>query len=221
MVRIALPALSKLLSRLYATSAPLAFGAVLSCIWTPAALAQEDLGFRYREGKCVNADEEEGLNPGYVGECGGLRGVELSRQVLEGLDLSGADLHGANLRGTNFKNAILVGAQIRNAHLESADLRGADLRGARLDLSLMVNADLSGANLEGANLNRTRFIRSILRDANMVRADARRADFSGADLSFADLTGANLRGAIFDGQTILPATLPRSEAIGRGMRFRR
>ena len=59
------------------------------------AHAQEDLGFRYQDGKCVNEAGEEGRNPGYKGECGNLQGEDLQGLPLDGIDFSGANLRGA------------------------------------------------------------------------------------------------------------------------------
>ena len=56
--------------------------------------AQQDLGFRYRDGKCVNEAGEEGMNPEYPGECGDLKGANLAELPLDGVDFSGANLRG-------------------------------------------------------------------------------------------------------------------------------
>ncbi len=180
----------------------------------------QDLGFRYRSGKCVNPDGERGYNPGYRGECGGLRGADLREADLTELNLSGADLHAARLTRAKLKGAILVGARVRNADLELADLREADLRDAWLDRSRLRLADLTGAKLQGARLNRTVLAGAILRGVDLSRADLRLADLRGADLSYADLTRANLRGAMGDGRTVMPSTLSAAEATRRGMVFR-
>ena len=104
----------------------------------------EDLGFRFskKEKRCVNGRGEAGYNPGYRGECGGLKGA----------DLKGADLQKANLEGADLSDADLREADLSRANLWSATLRGADLRGAKLNGATLVDANLEGANLEGADL---------------------------------------------------------------------
>ena len=79
------------------------------------AHGQEFVGFRYRDGKCVNDDGEEGRNPRYVGECGGLRARDLRDANLIEVDLSGADMHSVEAQGIKLQDAILVGASMRNA----------------------------------------------------------------------------------------------------------
>ena len=184
------------------------------------AAGQEFAGFRYEDGKCVNEAGEEGLNPGYIGECGELRARDLREANLNTVDLSGASMHGVQARAAKFKDAVLVGADLSAGELEAADLRGADFTNARMDRVDMKIADLTGAILFEARLDRANFQGAILRDVNLSRADLRRADFRDADLSYADLARANLRGAMFNARTIFPATLPATQAQSRGMVYR-
>ena len=37
------------------------------------------------QGTCLNQNQKEGLNPGYLGECGDLRGMNLSGKILKTL----------------------------------------------------------------------------------------------------------------------------------------
>ena len=67
-------------------------------IWTGSPTsAQEDLGFRYIEGKCVNESGQEGLNPKFPGVCGDIEGADLREAFLENVDFSGAHMRGARL----------------------------------------------------------------------------------------------------------------------------
>ncbi len=50
--------------------------------------AQEYQGFRYVDGKCQNDAGEEGMNPGYKGECGDLQGEDLQELPLNGIDFA-------------------------------------------------------------------------------------------------------------------------------------
>jgi uncharacterized protein YjbI with pentapeptide repeats len=184
------------------------------------AAGQEFAGFRYENGKCVNEAGEEGLNPGYVGECGELRAHDLREATLNTVDFSGADMHNVRARAAKLRDAVLVGANLRSAELEGADLRGADLTNARMDRANLRIADLSGAILFEVKLDRANFEGALLRDANLARSDLRRADFRGADLSYADLTRANLRGAMFNQSTVFPVDLPAQHAQSRGMVYR-
>lgn len=108
------------------------------------------------------------------------RGLNLSYQILGGVDLMRADFSGAKLDHT-----ILEGANLNRVNFSKADLSGANLRRAEL-----IWANLQGANLRGANL--------------------RGADLSGADLGGADLTDADLGGAILPDGSILLTSNPAS-----------
>jgi uncharacterized protein YjbI with pentapeptide repeats len=202
------------------TSVGIAAVALLVTLGGGHAAGQEFAGFRYYSGKCVNDEGEEGKNPGWVGECGGLRAHDLRNAILNEVDLSGADLHAAQARGVKLKDAVLVGATMRNAELESADLRGADLTDAVMDRADLHLADLTGAKLQGARLERVRLVDAVLRDADLSRANLRLADLRGADLAYADLSRANLRGAMYNRRTVLPVTLTPQLAQVRGMVFR-
>ena len=108
------------------------------------------------------------------------RGLNLSYQILSGVDLSGADLSGAKLDRT-----VLERANLTKVNLSKADLTGANLRRAELIL-----ANLRGANLQEANL--------------------RGADLQGADLQGANLTGADFGGAILPDGSVLLTSQPSS-----------
>jgi uncharacterized protein YjbI with pentapeptide repeats len=108
------------------------------------------------------------------------RGLNLSYQILGGVDLMRSDFSGAKLDHT-----ILEGANLSRVNFSKANLSGANLRRAEL-----IWANLQGANLRGANL--------------------RGADLSGADLGGADLTGADLGGAILPDGSILLTSNPAS-----------
>jgi len=106
------------------------FCVLLLILGTGRVHGQQFVGFRYEDGKCVNDEGDEGHNPGYVGECGGLRARDLRGANLITVDLSGADMHSVEAQGIKLEDGVLVGAQMTNAKFESADLRKADLTDA-------------------------------------------------------------------------------------------
>ena len=198
------------------------FGAcmLLMVLGVGQAHAQQFEGFRYRDGKCVNDEGEEGRNSGYIGECGALRARDLRDANLVEVDLSGANMHSVEAQGVKLQDAKLIGVEMKNAKFESADLRGADLTDAVADRADLRRADLTGANLTDVRLQRAILFEAVLRDANLSNADLRRADLRGADLSYADFTRANVRGATFNSQTIFSPTFPLYLAQSRGMVYR-
>ncbi len=182
--------------------------------------AQEDLGFRYVEGKCVNDSGQEGLNPEFPGVCGDMEGMDLRQAFLENVDFSGAKMRGARLSAAKLRGAIFIGAELRSADLRDADLRNTDFRGADLQRVNFRQADLTEANLSGVDLQRAEMFQAIMRRINLRDSDLRNTDLRGADLTDADLTKARLRRAVGDRQTLIPANLSHDELMRRGMLFR-
>ena len=182
--------------------------------------AQDDLGFRYVDGKCVNESGQEGLNPKYPGVCGDIEGVDLREAFLENVDFSGANMRGARLSAAKLRGAIFIGAELRSADLRDADLRNTDFRGADLQRVNFRQADLTEANLSEADLQRAEMFQAIMRRVSLRDSDLRNSDLRGADLTDADLTKTRLRRAVGDGQTLIPANLSYDDLMRRGMLFR-
>jgi uncharacterized protein YjbI with pentapeptide repeats len=70
-----------------------------------------------------------------------LRGADLSRLVLDGVNFIRADLTGANLRGSRLSEADLI-----FGNFTRADLREANLRGATLNQTVWLEALVEGCN---------------------------------------------------------------------------
>jgi uncharacterized protein YjbI with pentapeptide repeats len=97
--------------------------------------------------------------------------LDMSFQVMRGLNLSGAD----------FSRSCFVATDLTDAVLEAANFQKANLSGA-----VLINVNFKGANLRGADL----------RHANLERADLDGADLTDAELAGARFGWANLVGAI-------------------------
>lgn len=79
-------------------------------------------------------------------------GSDLSKAVLDRVNLSTASFTRANLYETSFRRATAENVKFREANLNNANLYGTKLNGA----------DLSYTNLEGANLNRAELNNTFL-----------------------------------------------------------
>jgi uncharacterized protein YjbI with pentapeptide repeats len=133
-----------------------------------------DLGFRFKDGKCVNDKGEEGLNPDFFGQCSDLSGKTLGKFNFTGIDFSGSNFQNADLR-----SSILVDTNLVQAKFDGANLSG---------------VNVSDANLKDASLKNAVLTKLIAGSTNFSNCDFKDADMSGADLTYSILTGANLTG---------------------------
>lgn len=144
-----------------------------------------------------------------------LQQVDLRNRNLEGANFAGADLRGANLSGSLVRGANFQGADLSTKTLHgkvhdsgyrilSTNLRGADLSKANFEFASMNRIDLRKATLVGAKLINADLDKASLGQANLQGAILRKArltnaTFSGAQLFGADLSGTDLKGSIFRG----------------------
>jgi len=146
-----------------------------------------------------------------------LRGQDLSRRDLRGVDLRGACLDGAILTRANLRGCDLTGASLQGTVLFRADFTDAVLRECNLDQlnaaeAVLEGADLSdatvheayfkGARLARARMDRVRghyvgFPESDLTELSMTEAELSDADFRQARLESANLRGTLLHKALF------------------------
>jgi hypothetical protein len=80
------------------------------------------------------------------------RKAELTRGILNGVELGGAALQHADLAETQLQGAGLEKALLRHAYLGDARLQGANLNEAQLQDAHLEAAQLQGAHLKGAQL---------------------------------------------------------------------
>lgn len=147
-----------------------------------------------------------------------LRGANLTRCKLRGLDLGEADLRGAVLRSSDLRRARLEAARLGEADLAGADLRSARLGKADLGGALLEDADLRAASLRFASLRGAALDAAVLYRADLWGADLRKADLSRADLRRANLTEADLQGADLTGALLGGAALDRTNLRGAILR---
>lgn len=181
-----------------------------------------DLGFRFRDGKCVNSQEEIGLNPSFFGPCSDLRGVTLYNLNFEGVDFSGSQFSSsdlqrisfkrANLTGVNFERAILLGVNfdesqvhmvnfqrttLRKVSFSEADIQkssfvDSDLRANDLNYVRIEECDLTRANFSEAQLEEIEIQNSKLIDTNLENANLRKSKIESSQLVRTKFFGSNL-----------------------------
>jgi uncharacterized protein YjbI with pentapeptide repeats len=160
-------------------------------------------------------------------------GVDFSRRLLTGADLSGACLEGARLAYADFERACLFFADLRAVDARGANFSHADIRGVSLRQANLVDANFDEADLREAVLSRTGakaglrlaerpataaaaegdvsfsvdFTNCSMKRATLAGAKLEGANFTDALLDGADLKGANLKGARFAGAVLTGVTL--------------
>lgn len=142
-----------------------------------------------------------------------LRGIDLNRADLFGVDLRESDLSKADLRGSDLRETNLVEADLRGANLSGVDLSEANLYGAELS-----GAYFGGTDLRGTNLNNTYLNRAYLAGANLAGANLIGAELIGANLNGACLIGVDLSGAYLDGANLSGAYLENAELSGTNLK---
>jgi uncharacterized protein YjbI with pentapeptide repeats len=188
-----------------------------------------DLGFRYTNGNCVNGQGETGLNPGFIGQCGDLRGVTLSRLDMSDTDLSGSKFNSSDLQLTQFNRSILIDVDFEGAHLQGVEFAGAkierskfnraDLQNSRFGDAQVKESRFSLAVMEGLDLSYTNFSGCTFDGARLNKANLQDADFSAvnlqeATLEYTDMTAAKLVRAVFDKANLKHAIQARADLSG-------
>lgn len=126
-----------------------------------------------------------------------LKGVDLNKERLKGIDLSYADVSDVDFSKADLRSCSMVEARVEYAILDRSDLRGADMRRSDLSWAKLEEADLSSSNINGALLTAASFRNADLVGADMKWVKAVGADFREADLYDNSLMGAQLEKADF------------------------
>ena len=176
-----------------------------------------DLGFRYIDGVCKNAEGKEGLNPSFIGQCGDLRNVILGRFVFDELDLSGTQFTNADLQQSTFKKTLLVDVSFEAANLSGVQLNEAQLKRVNFASAVLKNMNLQGAQIEscdfsatdlsGVDLSYVVFKGSSFKGAQLIGTIFEAADLTSSDLSGANLIDANFSEALLAGAKMHEAKL--------------
>src|SRR5438093_47475 len=98
-----------------------------------------DMGFRFQNGKCVNDNGTEGLNPSYFGQCGDNRGITLYKFDLTGSDLSGSTFDGADLQLTIFNKTTLTNVSFNETNLAGVQFLEATLESTNFNKAILAN----------------------------------------------------------------------------------
>jgi uncharacterized protein YjbI with pentapeptide repeats len=160
-------------------------------------------------GRCLNAQGKEGYNSKFLGECGDLRGMGISKNELNGFNLDGAILDGLELVGYHFNGASLRGIKANGTNFSRSHLNGANLAGA--DLS---GADFSKSELDGSYFNKAKLSGAKFKDSRLAGAHFDSAQLEGAHLSTSIKT-VSFKNATYSAGTYLK--MDSAEYASRGL----
>lgn len=185
--------------------------AVFVCVFGSNSLAA-DLGFRYKEGKCVDSKGAQGLNPSFFGPCSDLRGTTLHGLDFSGIDFRGSTFFGAdlqrssfaktNLEGTSFENTILTGVKFDEALVIKSNFNKANLKEVKFSETQISESSFENAVFESGDLSYISFSKCNLKGANFIKARLDEAQFLMSDLAGAKFIEANLTKASFTSSTL-------------------
>lgn len=125
-------------------------------------------------------------------------GLDLSGQVMIGLDLARKSFRQADLSGALLQTASLVDGDFTLADLSRASLSNTDARRGRFVNARLVEADMAHAQLDGATFSPTRIERVNFSGSSMMGVDLADVELRDVTLSTAALHGARLNGAVLD-----------------------
>ncbi len=152
----------------------------------------EDLGYRYKDGKCVNEKGQQGLNPKTIGQCGDLSYVQLS-----GINMSPFDLSGSNFSNSVLEKTVFSKTKLRDINFEGANLKGAFFSNSELKSVLFKNADLSGATFADAVVEDADFSKTLFRNTQLSFKTCDRCNFDEAYLDGSEIFYAQIKSSSF------------------------
>jgi uncharacterized protein YjbI with pentapeptide repeats len=183
---------------------------ILSVLVFAGAISQaKDLGFRYNNGQCVDANGTQGYNPSYIGQCGDLRGVVISNFNLDDTDLRGSVFDNSDLQGTTLRNSDLTGVSFVTAQLSGVDFTNSKLIDVKMHAAVLVNAHLADAVLSNIDFSEANF-----QQAQLSFLDCQKCNFAKVDMSGADMDSANFSGSDFSGAVLREANLANASMDG-------
>ena len=180
----------------------------LSFILSASFASAVDSGFRYKDGKCVNDQGDEGYNKQFIGQCSELSGLIFGNFDLTGVDFSGSRMSNTNFSGSTLDECNLTGVNLEGANLSGVSANGADFSNAVLNGAKLTNARMGFAIFENTSAKTTNFYRAKLpfakinkssfTQSNMEQVDFRESEITQGYFSKAKLNGANFSKTVID-----------------------
>lgn len=196
----------------------LTFFCTLTFLLWPSISSARDLGFRYKNGVCVDQAGKTGLNPGFFGQCADLRGASIHGLNLDEVDFSGSDFEGLSLHRTSLKSAIFVKVNLKQVEFEGADLSNADFSYSDFSDVDFLKLNAPDADFRHSNLNKAKFHYAKLNGSNFSNAILESADLRFANLSDIKMVDTRFSKAIFNKHTLLPFSKEVAEKLEMNFR---
>jgi uncharacterized protein YjbI with pentapeptide repeats len=177
-----------------------------------------DLGFRYKDGKCLNGEGKEGLNTVYFGQCSDFRSVVLGRVSLEKIDFSGSRFDGATLQLVNFSGATFESVNFEGAQLAGIQFEGAKFNKVTFKQGMLKNVSVSEATMKDVTFENASMLGNTLNYLECKGCSFKNVDLSSSTLESVNFEGSDLTGANISTSTLQGANL--SKASLKGVNFK-
>ncbi|MEB3438114.1 pentapeptide repeat-containing protein [Pseudomonas sp. A2] len=129
-----------------------------------------------------------------------LRGIDLSKQILQGFSLACCDLSYSDLRHCNLQKATLQRSRLNWANLTRSVLVTTDL----------LNIEALHANFSGCRIEKTMAMSSNFRHSAFLRTE-----FDACVLNGSDFTGSDLKPSVFEGNEFHNVIFPDGFKLSR------
>lgn len=142
-----------------------------------------------------------------------LADLDLSNQLLDGVDFSECYMEGINLSGSSLKGANLKGAIMVYADLQKADFSNADLTGANIGSSNLEACIFKSALLTEVSFNKATLVGNDFTQADLVKTQWMQASIKGCNFFQANLMQINLIDPTFEACNFTEANLSQSSLV--------
>lgn len=142
-----------------------------------------------------------------------LADLDLSNQLLDGVDFSECYMEGINLSGSSLKGANLKGAIMVYADLQKTDFSNTDLTGANIGSSNLEACIFKSALLTEVSFNKATLVGNDFTQADLVKTQWMQASIKGCNFFQANLMQINLIDPTFEACNFTEANLSQSSLV--------
>ena len=142
-----------------------------------------------------------------------LSDLDLSNQVLDGVDFSDCYMEGINLSGSSLKSAKLTGVIMVYANLQQTDFSNVDLTGANIGASKIEGCIFNNALLTQVNFNKAVLLTNDFTHAQLDKTQWMQASIKGCNFTQSSMQQLSLIDPIFEECNFTAANLSQCNLV--------